>query len=141
MDSTEADIGKLPIKEILRKLSGIMSVSKQESKKKDKLLKRIIADGSPELIDALRRAGVDHQQQKVSSRRVRKRRIEEDLETLTARKIPRLQEGTSGDIATTPTTFLQVPSTDELPATMHLHWARVASVPESVTFKKMVCGV
>lgn len=51
MESTEAQLAKLPIKEILHNIAGIMSVSKEESKKKDKLLKHIIADGSPELID------------------------------------------------------------------------------------------
>ncbi|KIK14207.1 hypothetical protein PISMIDRAFT_17461 [Pisolithus microcarpus 441] len=38
MDCTEAELGKLPIKDILRRLSGIMSINKEESKKKDKLV-------------------------------------------------------------------------------------------------------
>lgn len=98
MDCTEAELGKLPIKDILRRL----------------LVKRIIADGSPELIHALRTAAIEHQQQKVSQRRDRKRRKEEEEQTVTGRKVPRLDEAISSDIATPPTTFLQVPSTEEL---------------------------
>ncbi|KIK22654.1 hypothetical protein PISMIDRAFT_651606, partial [Pisolithus microcarpus 441] len=119
MESTEAQLAKLPIKEILHNIAGIMSVSKEESKKKDKLLKRIIADGSPELIDGLRRAGAEHQERKVWSRkerRMNKRAHEEDAEKHTSAKIPRLEARMSSDNQRSPATFLQVPSTDDLHA-------------------------
>ncbi|KAI6152801.1 hypothetical protein EDD17DRAFT_1128849 [Pisolithus thermaeus] len=113
MDTLVAELGLLPIKEIQRHLIGIMSISKEESKKKDKLVARIVANGTTELIDTLRAAAQGYQAQKVAARqqrRAEKHRIEEDPDAGTSNKIRRTDDKDKS------TSFLELPSAEELNA-------------------------
>ncbi|KIK23468.1 hypothetical protein PISMIDRAFT_100334, partial [Pisolithus microcarpus 441] len=116
MDAVEAEISKLPKSTIIAHLAGTLSIPKEERRKKQLLLKRVIADAPEHVIHTLRSAATQHEQEKVE-RRGRKRKRPE--ETILPNKVARLEResaereeeaGVTNDAAD----FLEVPSTDEL---------------------------
>ncbi|KAI6103374.1 hypothetical protein F5141DRAFT_1065209 [Pisolithus sp. B1] len=120
MDTVVAELSLLLIKEIQCNLIGIMSISKEESKKKDKLVAWIVANGTMQLIDMIRAAMKEYQAWKVAARQQRhakKHRIDEDPDGGTSYKIHHMEARQSTDNKDMKTSsFLELSSAEEVNA-------------------------
>ncbi|KAI6130704.1 hypothetical protein EDD16DRAFT_1700658 [Pisolithus croceorrhizus] len=70
MDAIHADICKLPLMQLLAHVAGTgIVVTKQESRSKQRVVERVLADATPEMLQMLCEAGVRHQHDKATARK------------------------------------------------------------------------
>ncbi|KAI5997166.1 hypothetical protein EDD15DRAFT_2364662 [Pisolithus albus] len=117
MEAVEADIHKLPIKHILAHIAGMrLTIPKGDRSKKEKLVQHVLAQASPDVIEALRGAGTRYQQEKNGgggTERTRKRKRDDDTEQSNNVGCVEEQGGARGH-AYNLTEFLELPSSDEV---------------------------